>query len=136
MQEGEDMAVVHDNDDADAYREAALTLLDRILLYEIENGTNVVKPGDIWGGSDITNPSYFVPGFYHVLAKYSGNTRWNAVADQCYATLVALRQYNDSTGLVPKWWTVTGMPVSGGTWDYDYGYIACRMPWRLVLDHL
>jgi len=133
QRQGDTVTALHEDD---VYREAALTLLDRILLYEIEDGTNVVKPGDVWGGSDITNPSYFAPGYYHVFAKYTGNARWNAVADQCYATLAALRQYNNGTGLVPEWCTATGTPVSGGTWDYDYKYNACRMPWRLAIDYL
>jgi endo-1,4-beta-D-glucanase Y len=118
----------------DTYGNAARNLIQNILEHEVEAQTNVLKPGDVWGGSDLTNPSYFAPAYYKVFATYTGNERWNKVADKCYEVLAAINEHNENTGLVPDWVTAHGTPSKNRS--YDYGYDACRMPWRLAHDFL
>ena len=44
------------------------SLIRRLMLYEVENATDALKPGDTWGGcaakSPVFNPSYFAPASY------------------------------------------------------------------------
>ena len=39
----------------------------------VEPGTYVIKPGDTWGGTSCTNPSYFAPAWYRIFADFTGN---------------------------------------------------------------
>jgi len=93
----------------------------------------VLKPGDRWGGSSVTNPSYFAPAWYKVYAQYTGDTRWNQVADKCYQIVEEVKKYNNGTGLVPDWCTASGTPASGQS--YDYKYDATRYGWRTAVDY-
>ena len=116
------------------YGADAHQILGRILQFEVESGSNVLKPGDVWGGSDVTNPSYFAPGYYKVFASYTGETRWNQVADATYRVVAALNAKTGSgmTGLLPDWTRASGDPASG--MGSNYTYDACRSPWRLAVD--
>ena len=114
------------------YASAATTLINNILTHMVD-ASNVLKPGDVWGGSSITNPSYFIPSFYKVFRAFTGTTRWTQVADKSYEITAAVDARNGSgTGLQPDWTNSSGAPVSG--WSYDYKYDAVRVPWRLAMD--
>jgi endo-1,4-beta-D-glucanase Y len=118
-----------------SYGVEARTLIDRILAHEVESGSDVLKPGDVWGGSSVTNPSYFAPAYYKVFATFTGNSRWNSVANRCYAILANIASQSSgsaATGLVPDWAQASGAPASG--MSYDYRYDAARTPWRLAHD--
>lgn len=114
------------------YRAEATAQIDRIMTHEVEPGTLVLKPGDAFGGSALTNPSYFAPGAYRVFADYTGDTRWVGVLDATYRMLDTLGQRTaaGTTGLVPDWMTAQGEPVAG--YGFDYSYDAVRTPWRLA----
>jgi endo-1,4-beta-D-glucanase Y len=110
------------------YMNEANALISAILTNEVESGSNVLKPGDIFGGSNETNPSYFAPAYYRVFAQVSGNSRWMQVLDTSYTVLEACA--NDQTGLVPDWCSASGQPLRTGT----YGYDATRTPFRIAQD--
>jgi endo-1,4-beta-D-glucanase Y len=98
------------------------------MKHEVEAGTNVLKPGDVWGGSDKTNPSYFAPAYYKAFQQYTEDARWGLVADKAYEVLD--KAANPRTGLVPNWVKADGTPLD----DRQYGYDAMRTPWRICLD--
>jgi endo-1,4-beta-D-glucanase Y len=113
------------------YEQDAKTLINNMYNKEVEAGTYVLKPGDSWGGSSVTNPSYFAPGYYRVFAEFTGNQNWINVADKCYEILNKCR--NSSTGLVPDWCTANGTQASGQ--GFDFKYDAVRTPWRIAVDY-
>jgi endo-1,4-beta-D-glucanase Y len=110
------------------YGDVAKTLIGHILDHEVEGGSNVLKPGDRWGGSDQTNPSYLAPAYYRVFASYTGQARWMSVVDASYELLGKCA--NAKTGLVPDWCNADGAAQRNSHYSYD----ACRTPWRLAVD--
>lgn len=95
---------------------------------------DILKPGDTWGGYSTVNPSYFAPAWYKIYAQFTGNNKWNSVADKCYEIIASVNNKNSGTGLVPDWCQGDGSPASGQ--GYNYSYDATRYPWRTVLDYL
>jgi endo-1,4-beta-D-glucanase Y len=110
------------------YADAAKTLIGHIFDHEVEAGSNVLKPGDRWGGSDQMNPSYLAPSYYRTFASYTGDARWMDVVDASYAVLDKCA--NPKTGLVPDWCSADGAPQRNSHYSYD----ACRTPWRIAVD--
>ncbi|MEN3013236.1 MAG: glycosyl hydrolase family 8 [Endomicrobiia bacterium] len=115
------------------YLQEAHTIINALMTHCVESGTYVLKPGDVWGGSNVTNPSYFAPGFYKVFAAATGNANWNNVVNKCY-DITGYFYNNYTTALVPDWCQASGAQASG--YSYDYKYDACRFPWRYGIDYL
>jgi len=124
------------------YQNDALSLINTIKIHEIENGTNVLKPGDAWGGTNTTNPSYLAPGYFRAFGIYSNDTVfWNAVANKSYDILNAnLTQNNAVYNLVSDWCRADGAYSDEVSWAYDQGhsyyYDAARTPWRMATDYI
>jgi len=120
------------------YLQAARTMLERIFTHEVEAETYILKPGDVWGGSDVLNPSYFRPAYYRMFSAVSGNREWELVLEKSYEVLERIA--HPETGLVPDWCRADGSPVScsayPGHCGYDYGYEAVRVPFFVALDYL
>ena len=120
------------------YDREAKNMLYKMMDYEVEGGSYVLKPGDMWGGTETTNPSYFAPAYFRVYAKFSNNKSWLRVAEKSYEILENCM--NKETGLVPDWCNAQGGPASGVGWARDNGnsylYDAARTPWRIGLDYL
>ena len=118
-----------------SYSSDATALINAILQYEVESGTNVLKPGDNFGGSSEMNPSYLAPSYYRAFAKATGNQKWMDVLTASYNLLAkASGQY----GLVPNWASASGTGVAGPTNDgtgVNFGYDACRTPFRVAIDY-
>jgi len=124
------------------YKSDATALISAIKNYEIEANTFVLKPGDQFGGSQITNPSYFSPAYYRVFGTFTNDgTFWNAVAAKSYTIINNnLIQNNAVGGLVSDWCEASGAYSSqaggynngGKTYTYD----AARTPWRIAVDYL
>jgi endo-1,4-beta-D-glucanase Y len=116
------------------YGADAANLINRILSHEVEAGTFVLKPGDSWGGSERTNPSYFTPAFYKVFKAYTGNVNWDSVTGKAYQIMANVNGKTGAatTGLQPDWATAGGDPALNA--GYDYTYDATRVPWRLAMD--
>ncbi len=122
---------------AASYLSAATTLIGNIFSHEVDQGNGfVLKPGDMFGGANQTNPSYFAPSYYRVFARVTGNTGWMNVLNTSYSILAkAAGNY----GLVPNWVNAQGIGVNGPGSDASngvyFGYDACRTPWRIALDY-
>jgi endo-1,4-beta-D-glucanase Y len=117
-----------------AYRADTEALIRALFRHTVEPGTFVVKPGDVWGGSAVTNPSYFSPAYYRVFAEYTRERGWLRVVDANYAVLARIRR-GARTGLLPGWTTAAGDSATAGdnlAYMYDYG--SARIPWRLAKD--
>lgn len=86
------------------YRADAGDLIGRIMQFEVEPGSNVLKPGDVWGGSQVTNPSYFAPAYYKAFARYTGDARWDQVVASSYQVIATLLKISPQLGQigVPK----------------------------------
>ncbi|MGE5042496.1 MAG: glycosyl hydrolase family 8, partial [Candidatus Levyibacteriota bacterium] len=114
------------------YDTAARAMIDSILTYEVENN-NYVNPGDGWGNTTIINPSYLAPSYYRAFAAFTGNSRWNDVANQNSNWL--LKAANSSTGLLPDWLNQDFSPanVSFDSYKNDFYYDASRVPVRLLI---
>jgi len=95
-------------------------------------GTYTMKPGGQFGGCDLTDISYYTPGYFEAFAEQTYDGFWYDVVDDSYVILN--NGANSSTGLVRNWQTWDGSAVSG--WDSTYSYDACRVPWRMTLDYI
>lgn len=118
----------------------AKRLIDAIYKHQVEAyAPHVLKPGDRWGGSRITNPSYFAPAYYRVFATVSGNADWLQVIDSSYAIIEkSLNDANGNTqnGLVPAWCDSSGVPQPPDPGDAThYQYDAARIPFRIGQDY-
>jgi endo-1,4-beta-D-glucanase Y len=118
------------------YQSDATALCQAVLNYEVEASTNVLKPGDMWGGSTCTNISYYSPASYKVFASFTGNSAWNNVVNECYTVINAAK--NQNTNLVPDWCTSSGGHTTQASFDSnaDNYYDAVRFPWRISWDLL
>jgi endoglucanase len=118
-----------------SYLNDAKSIISQIASSEVEAGTYVLKPGNQFGGSSLTNPSYFAPAYYRVFATVdSGNaTLWNGAVTSSYKFLNAIE---GSNGLVPAWCSNNCTSRGGGGYaDADkYQYDSHRTPWRMALD--
>ncbi len=124
------------------YKNDAKTLITAIKTHEIEANTFVLKPGDAFGGSQITNPSYFSPAYYRAFGAFTNDTVfWNAVASKSYVIINNNLTVNNAVGgLVSDWCEASGnysaeangYVNAGKTYSYD----AARTPWRIAVDYL
>jgi endo-1,4-beta-D-glucanase Y len=130
---------------AGPYLADAQDLIGRIQMYETgiaSDGTAVLRPGDVFGGEDCLNISYFAPGYYRVFAEVvpAQAAYWNKLADDSYVLID--RAANASTGLVPNWSDASGATSPAGpdgcrryTNADQYGSDAARTPWRIATDY-
>jgi endo-1,4-beta-D-glucanase Y len=97
----------------------------------------LLKPGDTWGGTALTNPSYFSPAYFRVFAVVSGDLLWSRdILDKNYLVLSTV---SGADGLVPDWTTddavvnMDSLTMPTGS-NSTYGYDAARTPWRIAMD--
>ncbi len=117
------------------YEADATDLINAIKEHEIQP-TNATGPyqtnnGDNWGfGNNCRNPSYQSPAFYQVFGEFltSQATFWDNCRDASYTLLNA--NAHPTTGLVSNWSDPNGTPNSCNGAN-EYGWDACRNPWRM-----
>lgn len=127
---------------ADYYRGLAQKLSSDILTYEYNPQTRALTVGD-WVTKDspywrLMRTSDVMPYVFKILAKATGDTRWQAVNNVMLNRLVDLsRQHH--TGLVPDFAWITSdsaKPVKPNTistkQDGNYNFNACRVPMMLA----
>ncbi|MEM9340649.1 MAG: glycosyl hydrolase family 8, partial [Bacteroidota bacterium] len=125
-----------------SYRTDAEDLIGKIKQFEIESGTGVLKPGDMFGGSNITNPSYFSPAYYRAYGAFTNDQAfWDQVADKAYEIIDKNLTVNGAAGgLVSDWTHANGSHSSDASGYYKggsrYHYDAARTPWRIALDYI
>ena len=130
------MALVQADAKWSGYKTDASNLINLIKKYETSAGPpSYLLPGDAKNGwsAGTVDPSYFAPGYWHVWATYVNDSFWNQLATDAYTALAAYQKLtiSNSTGLVPNWGTIQGQAT-----DANYGYDACRTPWRVTTDYL
>jgi endo-1,4-beta-D-glucanase Y len=124
------------------YKTEANTLIGIIKSKEVEMPSFTLKPGDAWGGSLMTNPSYFAPAYFRAFGVYTNNTAfWNQVAAKCYTIIDNnLTKNNAVGGLVSDWCqadgTYSSQSTGYGNQGKAYSYDAARIPWRIAVDYL
>ena len=131
----EDLAIallVAERQWGDEYGVFARRVIAGIWEAEVEPGTNVLKPGSDWGGSQVMNPSYLDPAYYRIFAKVTGDNRWLDVVEKSYRMFESIGKHNKGTGLAPDWMSAGAGPAKGQS--YDYKYDATRVPLRLARD--
>jgi endo-1,4-beta-D-glucanase Y len=114
------------------YQGIAVSLIDKIWSNGVD-GSNVLKPGDNFGGASQTNPSYFAPSYYRAFARVTSHN-WNTVIETSYSIIAAA---SGMYGLVPNWVNSQGVALAGPGGDANgihYGYDAARTPWRIAHD--
>lgn len=113
-----------------SYQSDATSMISSILSTETSGG--VLKPGNSFGGSDLTNPSYFAPAFYRVFQAAGGGS-WDSVISSTYSYLQSIQ---GSNGLVPAWCSNGCSSRGGGGYENAdlYQYDSHRTPWRMALD--
>ena len=123
------------------YKNDAKALISAIKNFEVEAGSYVLKPGDQFGGSNLTNASYFAPGYFRTFATYMNDNFWNNVADKAYVVINNNLSVNNAAGgLVSDWSTASGSysSAAGGyaNGGRNYSYDAARTPWRIAVDYV
>ncbi|MCQ2608575.1 MAG: glycosyl hydrolase family 8 [Bacteroidales bacterium] len=128
-----------------SYADEAETLLNAIYNKEVGTHTvdgdllTLINPGDSW--VSIANPCYFTiasVGVYDQTQKYfsfSKQNDWKKVYDDSHIFL----QKSQRNGLWPNWSNWDGTPCNRGSYDpssMDFGWDACRTPWRVGMDYL
>jgi endoglucanase len=124
------------------YKTDAKALILAMKNHEVEAGSYVLKPGDMFGGSNLTNASYFAPGYFRAFGVYTADTTfWNNVAAKCHTIINNnLTQNNAAGGLVSDWCQASGA-YSNDSSGYvnqgkTYKYDAARTPWRIAVDYV
>ncbi len=119
------------------YSAEATTLINAIKAYEIHPTSYQTLNGDGWGTSNpCRNPSYFAPAYYKLFALQvpADSSFWAVdVVNASYSFLTANR--NSNTGLVSNWANPSAVP-NDCNGPQNYGYDACRNPWRMATDVL
>ncbi len=134
----EDMAYAllraHSKWPGNRYGLAANGLISAMMNTEVQS-SNLINPGDNWGTTQIMNPSYLAPAYYRAFANFTGNSKWNDVAN---ANLSWLQNAaNQSTGLVPDWLNAdySQPSISWDQYPDGFYYDAVRNPIRMLMDY-
>jgi len=118
------------------YESEAETLISAIRRFEIHPNSHQTVNGDLWGfNNPCRNPSYFSPAYYREYLKVETSqvAFWNSTITETDRYLLVNR--NNSTGLVSNWADPSGQP-NGCNGPNEYGFDACRNPWRMANDVL
>lgn len=137
------------SDGAINYLQEARSVVAAIKKFEINPTTFGVLLGD-WAAPSQpqyhygTRTSDFVADHFRAYQALTQDGDWARVIDQLYAVVRTI-QANDSpnTGLMPDFVVATDASARPAPADYlegaqdgEYGYNACRVPWRLGTDYL
>ncbi len=101
-----------------SYLSSATAMLGHI---KAEFSSNLPTDGD-FGGAAFTHPDYAAPDYSATFAAVTNDTSWNAVSAAEYSAFTA--HWTASSGLIPD-----SIAMSS-----DFGFDACRAPWRVGVD--
>jgi endo-1,4-beta-D-glucanase Y len=127
---------------SNTYLSYAKKQIDLIWQFEVDHTrSDVLTPGDKFGGGQVINISYFAPAYYRIFGKATGKTaEWNRVVESSYQALsAALNAANKNldNGLVPAWSTPAGVPTvpSGTSHEIHHQLDSSRTPFRIGQDY-
>jgi endo-1,4-beta-D-glucanase Y len=138
----EDMAwallMASDQWNSTAYLTAAQNMIEAMFNNSVfPDGT--MQNGDHWSDTDAMNMDYFSPAYYRVFAKATNNQSWSGIViDANYKHLAAQGEAPGMVGLVPDESNLENSLAQGTACPQckpNYGYDACRMPWRIAMDY-
>lgn len=128
------------------YGQLAKQLIRAIKRQEINAVTQLPKVGN-WATAaktrNLVRPSDLITAYFRKFASYTGDGSWTRVAQHSQTTLQALSRQH-ATGLMADFVTVSGPSRRLGTvraqqvasvHDDQYGFNACRVPWRVAYDY-
>lgn len=127
------------------YGQLAKRLLRAIKRREINQTTSLPKVGD-WATTsnrNVVRPSDLMTAYFRKFASYTQDGSWTKVAQNSQTTLQKLSR-QQTTGLMADFVTVNGVGLTVGAvkanqvssvHDNQYGYNACRIPWRVAYDY-
>jgi len=120
------------------YLAEAVSLVNKIYQYEIDQTYYLVKSSNEPGGIYRVNCSYFAPAYYRAFEYITGNPGWTLVRNACYNFL--FYRADPVTGLVPDWCLPDGSPMPPCPLPYScgftYRYEATRTPMRIAMDYI
>ncbi|HVZ35583.1 MAG TPA: glycosyl hydrolase family 8 [Polyangiaceae bacterium] len=110
--------------------------------YPIVHATeNMVTFVPIGNANDFTDPSYHLPAFYELFARFGpaeDSAAWRSVAETSRAYLV--RSAHAGTGLHPDYAGFDGTPVAGNNGQMQghdsFGYDAWRVVMNMAVDYV
>lgn len=113
------------------YKRLAQKLINNIYDHMTVDG--YVKPGDVFGGPEELNLSYFAPAYYRVFDKFERTPHdWRKVIDTQYDILERVTAQHN--GIIPDWCDQYGNATTTGR-PHNMTYDAIRVPWRIALDY-
>jgi len=128
------------------YNRLADKLLAAIKKKEINPTTKLPKVGDWATGqksATLVRTSDLMTAYFRKFASYTNDGSWTKVAQNSQTVLKKLSD-QQSTGLMADFVTVTGTKLRTGKigtkevaseHDNQYGFNACRVPWRVAYDY-
>lgn len=112
-----------------SYGVEARRRIGALLKHAVEPGTNVLKPGDVYGGSNFTNPSYIAPLYFRSFHEFTQDPKWLAVLERNQGILDIMRARGHT--LPQKWIAADGFDnFEMGQDSINFEYDASRVPWR------
>lgn len=128
------------------YLSIALRMCKAILKYDIHGENYRILLGDWVTHPDTdkkyknsTRPSDWMPAHFRLFRAETGSSQWDSVIDTIYYLSEAVA--HEITGLLPDF--VIGTPAQPAEphflenfSDGSYGANACRVPWRIGMDHI
>ncbi|AYE38971.1 endoglucanase [Companilactobacillus zhachilii] len=128
------------------YNQLAKRLLTAIQNQEINQRTHLPKVGN-WAtmsqNENLVRTSDLMTAYFRKFAKYTQDSRWNKAVQNSQIILKKLSSQH-KTGLMADFVTVSGERLQLGTvkpkqvaskYDNQYGFNACRIPWRVAYDY-
>ncbi len=125
------------------YLAEAQTLIEKgIKVSNMSRNSHRVLLGDWSSSHKETRSSDWLPNHMRAYAQVAQDSFWDIAADTIYTLIDQITQnYSPNTGLMPDF--ITGSPAhpddsSGGTGEPfgdQFGYNACRYPWRIATDY-
>ena len=128
------------------YGKLARRLLKAIAAREINPVTKLPRVGD-WAkegqSSELVRSSDLITAYFRKFARYTRDGTWTQVVQNSQTVLQKLSGKYE-TGLMADFVTVQGRNLDVGSvlpkqvdspYDHQYGFNACRVPWRVAYDY-
>ncbi|MCQ2604936.1 MAG: glycosyl hydrolase family 8 [Bacteroidales bacterium] len=121
------------------YATEAETILKNIYTYEVttKNNIKVFKPGDAW--DNYGNPCYFTVASVGVFQQAQDELGFTTTKDwaSVYTGSHTYLEKSQKNGIWPNWAKWDGSLGTGNSGDADdFGWDACRVPWRVAWDYV